>query len=96
MAVDQVAVKREQLRRAAEGGSLNNELQFRAEIERLQGNIPEYKPSVVDISSSAERQFAADIVNLKALLGETKDPEIARLGKILVRALTFLSNQKEK
>lgn len=95
MSVDQVAVKRAQLKQAAEGGSLSNEAKFRADIERIQGNIPEYKPSVLDISSSEERQFAADMVNLEAMFAETKSLYDQRLAGILLRSLRFLNRTKE-
>lgn len=95
MPVDQVAVKRAQLQQAAEGGSLSNEKKFREDIERIQGNIPAYKPSVIDISSSEERQFAADMVNLEALFGETRDAEKARIIGILLRSFRFLNRTKE-
>lgn len=87
---DKVAVKRAQLANAAEGGSLSNEQKFRGDIEALQNRIAGYKPSVVDISSSADKQFAADLVNLEVLVGETRSTEIRRLGGILLRAMRYL------
>jgi hypothetical protein len=95
MPIDKVAVSRERLKQAAEGGSLSNEAKFREEIKRLQGNIRDYTPSVIDISSSEERQFAADLVNLEALFTETTDAELGRLCGILLRSLRFLNRTKE-
>lgn len=92
---DHIAVKRVQLKQAAEGGSLSNEKKFREDIERIQGNIPAYKPSVIDISSSEERQFAADMVNLEALFGEARSPEVQRLSGIMLRSFRFLNRTKE-
>lgn len=89
---DKVAVKRSQLATAATGGSLSNEQKFRADIEALQDRIAGYKPSVVDISSSADRQFDADLVNLEALAGETRSAEVRRLASIMLRSLRYLEN----
>ena len=90
MPVDEVAVSREKLRLAAEGGSLSNEAKLRADIEEFQQRNRGYKPSIVDASSAAEKIFAADLVKLRYLEKETTNHETRQLVQILIRMLVFL------
>ena len=92
--VDEVAVKQAQLKLANSSGSLSNEEAFRESIAKFQGNIRDHVPLVVDISSSAEKRFALDMINLEALARETQDPQMARIAEIVARSLRFLSRTK--
>ena len=92
--VDEVAVKQALLKRANSQGSLSNEEAFRRSIEEFQGGIRDHVPLVVDISSSAEKRFALDMLNLEALARETQDPQMARIAEIVARSLRFLSRTK--
>jgi hypothetical protein len=93
MAIDEVAVKKEKLRLAAEGGSLSNEQKFRKDLEEFQHRGLDRRPSVIDISSSAERAFQADVVKLKYIEKETTNHEIRQLTQIIIRALNYLDGQ---
>lgn len=94
MPIDDVSAKQEQLKRANATGSLNNEQAFRATIERFQEGVREHTPSVIEISTSAERVFEADMTNLADLAKRTRDLEIKRMANILHRSLAFLARTK--
>lgn len=92
--IDEVAAKQALLKRAAESGSLSNENAFRESIERFQEGVREHVPLIVDISSSAEKRFVLDMVNLEALSKESQDPQMRRIAEITLRSLRFLSRTK--
>ena len=93
MAIDNVAVSKEKLRLAAEGGSLSNEVKFRKDLEEFQHRGADRRPGIVNISSPAEDIFQADVVKLKYLEKETTNPEIRQLTQILQRALSYLGQR---
>lgn len=92
--IDQVAEKQALLKRANSEGSLSNEQAFRNSIAKFQDGVREHSPSVIDISTSAEKRFTADLANLEALLTETQDPEIRRICVAVIRSLEFLARTK--
>lgn len=93
MPIDEVAVKREKLRQAAEGGSLSNESKLRRDIEEFQHRGQDFKPSIIDISSPAEKAFQLDLNKLRFLEKETTNVEVRQLTQIMARALSYLSRQ---
>jgi hypothetical protein len=90
MAVDEIAVKKEKLRLAAEGGSLSNEVKLRRDIEEFQHRGRDFSPSVIDVSSPNEKLFQADIAKLRFLEKETTNAEFRQLAQILIRTLSYL------
>lgn len=95
MAIDEVAVKREKLRLAAEGGSLSNEQKLRKDLEEFQHRGRDWSPGVIDVSSPNEKIFQADITKLKIMEKETTNREFRELSQILIRALSYLGRQVE-
>lgn len=95
MPVDKVAESRSLLDIANREGSLNNEEVFRTKLEKFQNRFREHKPSVIDISTDAERQFREDVEVISALSNLSADREIRRLCIALVRTLQFLARTKE-
>ncbi len=93
--IDEIAVKREKLRLAADGGSLSNEAKLRKDIEEFQHRGRDFSPSIVDISSPAEKGFREDINKLRFLEKETTSSEVRQLSQILIRALPYLGQQVE-
>jgi hypothetical protein len=93
--IDDVAVKKEKLRLAAEGGSLSNEGKLRGEIERFQQRGIDFKVSIVDDSTPAQKTFREDINKLLFLERETTNHEVRQITQILIRALTYLGRQVE-
>lgn len=93
MAIDNVAVSREKLRLAAEGGSLSNEQKLRKDIEEFQHRGKDFHTSVVNVSSPAEDIFQADVVKLRYLEKETTNSEVRQLTQILIRALSYLGQK---
>lgn len=93
--IDEVAVKQELLKRANSQGSLSNEAEFRASIERLQGGIADHRPSVVDISSSAEKRFSLDVKLLFHLAEHSPDPTVSQLCEAMARIAIFLASKKD-
>jgi len=90
-----VAVKREKLKRAIEGGSLSNESKLRQDIEEFQKRGRDFSPSVIDISSPAEKGFREDVNKLRFMERETTNSEVRQLSQILIRALGYLGQQVE-
>jgi hypothetical protein len=88
-----IAVKHEKLRRAAEGGSLSNEQKFRRDLEEFQKRGKDFSPSVIDVSSPAERGFREDVNKLRFMERETTNSEVRQLAQILIRALDYLGGQ---
>ena len=95
MPIDEVAVKKEKLRLAAEGGSLSNEQKFRKDLEEFQHRGADRRPSVLKVSSPADDIFQADVLKLRFLEKETTNHEVRQLTQILIRALTYLGRQVE-
>lgn len=91
----EVAIKKEKLRRAMEGGSLSNEAKLRQNIEEFQKRGPDFKASLVDVSSPAEKGFREDINKLEFMARETTNSEVRQLSQILIRALSYLGHQVE-
>jgi hypothetical protein len=95
MAIDQVAVSREKLRLANEGGSLSNEQKFRKDLEEFQHRGADRRPEILKVSSPAEDIFQADITKLKFLERETTNHEFRQVAQILIRALEYLGHRVE-
>jgi len=93
--VDRVAENRALLEIAAKEGSLNNEDVFRDKLEKFQNRFREHKPSVIDVSTDAEKQFREDLEVLNALASLTADREVRRLCLATLRALQFLARTKD-
>lgn len=93
MPIDDVAVKREKLRQAAEGGSLSNEAKLRRDVEEFQHRGQDFRPSIIEASSPAEKVFQADLAKLRFLEKESTNPEIRQVVQILIRELSYLSRQ---
>lgn len=94
MPVDRVAESRALLDIANKEGSLNNEELFRDKLEQFQNRFREHKPSVIDVSTDAERQFREDLEVINALGNLTVDREVRRLCLATLRSLQFLARTK--
>lgn len=95
MPVDKVAESQTLLDIANREGSLNHEDIFRNKLELFQNRFKEKKPSVIDISTDAERLFREDIEVISALATLTADREVKRLCMAVLRCLLFLARTKE-
>lgn len=95
MPVDKVSERRALLEIAHTDGSLNNEQKFRNELERFQNRFQENRPSVIDVSSDADKLFRADIEAILALAELSMDREIKSLCFKIARALQYLGNKQE-
>jgi hypothetical protein len=95
MPVDRVAESRALLDIAAREGSLNNEEVFRDKLEKFQNRFREYRPSVIDVSTDAEKLFREDLEVINALAALTADREVRRLCLAILRSLQFLARTKE-
>ncbi len=93
MPVDKVAESRALLDIANQEGSLNNEALYRSKLEKFQNRFREHKPSVIDVSTDAERQFREDLEVINALASLTVDREVRRLCLATLRALQFLAKR---
>jgi hypothetical protein len=94
MPVDQVAENRSLLDIANKEGSLNNEEVFRDKLEKFQNRFREHRPSVIDVSTDAEKQFREDLEVINALASLTVDREVRRLCLAVLRSLRFLARTK--
>jgi hypothetical protein len=95
MAVDKAAEKLALLDIAYHEGSLNNESKLRAEIEKFQNRFRESRPSVIDVSTDAEKQFREDLEVIQATATLTADREIRRLCLAVLRCIQFIARTKE-
>lgn len=95
MPVDKVAESMAMLDIANREGSLNNEETFRGKLEKFQNRFREHRPSVIDVSTDAERLFREDLEVINALANLTVDREVRRLCLAVLRSLQFLSRTKE-
>lgn len=95
MPVDKVAESQTLLDIANREGSLNHEDVFRNKLELFQNRFKEKKPSVIDVSTDAERLFREDIEVIAALATLTADREVRRLCMAVLRCLQFLARTKE-
>lgn len=93
--IDHVAEKQAMLKRANSEGSLSNEKAFRESLERFQGGIADHRPSVIDVSSSAERQFGMDIALLDYHAENNLDPSLRQICEALARIASFLARQEK-
>lgn len=75
-------------------GTLNNEKDFRNKLEAFQNRFRESRPSVVDVSTDAEKIFKADLESISALSHLSADREIKRLCATMVRCLTYLAHRQ--
>lgn len=96
MPVDRVAERRALLDIANEEGSLNNESKLRSEIERFQNRYRENKPSIIDMSTDAQKLFREDLEVLHALGSLTQDREVKRLCLSNLRAFQYLYQEIQK
>jgi hypothetical protein len=96
MPVDKVAYQQTLLDQANKKGTLNNEANFRNELEKFQSRFKEQKPSVIDISTDAQRQFREDMEVISALGALTMDREVRRLCMALTRVLSYLERQMKE
>jgi mannitol-1-phosphate/altronate dehydrogenase len=96
MPVDKVAESQTLLDIANREGSLNNENTFRDKLERFQNRFREHRPSVIDISTDAEKQFREDLEVINALGSLTADREVRRLCLAVSRALQFLARRTQQ
>ena len=96
MPVDKVAESQTLLDIANREGSLNHEDVFRTKLEKFQNRFREHRPSVIDISTDAEKQFHEDIEVINALGSLTADREVKRLCLAVSRALQFLARRGEQ
>lgn len=94
MPVDKVAENRSMLDIANKEGSLNNEELFRDKLEKFQNRFREYRPSVIDVSTDAEKLFREDLEVINALAALTADREVRRLCLAMGRCLQFLARTK--
>lgn len=76
-------------------GSFNNEQDFRNKLEAFQNRFRESRPSVVDVSTDAEKIYRADLESLSALSHLSADREIKRLCATVVRCLAYLSHRQK-
>jgi hypothetical protein len=74
-------------------GSFNNEQDFRNKLEAFQNRFRESRPSVVDVSTDADKIFKADLESISALSHLSADREIKRLCATFVRCLTYLAHR---
>ena len=95
MPIDDVSRKRALLEIASREGSINAVDTFRAELEKFQNRYRENKPSIIDVSTDAEKLFREDIEVISALGSLTADREVKRLCMALVRALMFLAKRPQ-
>lgn len=95
MPVDRVAENMALLEIANKEGSLNNEDVFRNKLERFQNRFREHKPSVIDVSTDAEKLFREDLEVINAIASMTADREVRRLSLALLRCIQFLARTKE-
>ncbi len=95
MPVDRVAESRALLDIANKEGSLNNEDLFRKKLEGFQNRFRESRPSVIDVSTDAEKVFHEDLEVINAISTLTVDREVKRLGLAVLRCLQFLARTKE-
>lgn len=75
-------------------GTLNNEQDFRNKLEAFQNRFRESRPSVVDVSTDAEKIFRSDIESIHALASLTVDREVSRLCLAMVRCLQYLAHRQ--
>jgi|HubBroStandDraft_1064217.scaffolds.fasta_scaffold197690_3 hypothetical protein len=94
MPVDRVAESRAMLDIANKEGSFNNEQDLRSKIEAFQNRFRESRPSVVDVSTDAEKVFRADLESIHALASLTVDREVSRLCMAVVRCLQYLAHRQ--
>jgi hypothetical protein len=94
MAVDRVAESRALLDIANKEGSFNNEADFRNKLEAFQNRFRESRPSVVDVSTDADKIFRADLESIHALASLTVDREVSRLCAAVVRCLAYLAHRQ--
>lgn len=94
MPVDRVAESRAMLDIANKEGTLNNEQDFRNKLEAFQNRFRESRPSVVDVSTDAERIFRSDLESIHALANLTVDREVSRLCMIVLRCLSYLAHKQ--
>lgn len=94
MPVDRVAESQALLDIANREGTLNNEQTFRNKLEAFQNRFRESRPSVVDVSTDAERIFRADLESIHSLASLTVDREVSRLCLAVVRCLQYLSHRQ--
>jgi hypothetical protein len=95
MPIDEVSRKQALLDTANREGSINHVDIFRAELEKFQNRYRENKPSIIDVSTDAEKLFREDIEVLSALGSLTADREMRRLCLAVVRALMFLAKRTQ-
>ena len=93
MPVDRVAESQALLAIANREGTLNNEQAFRNSLEAFQNRFRESRPSVVDVSTDADKIFRADLESINALSQLSVDREVKRLCAIMVRCLQYLSHR---
>lgn len=95
MPIDEVSRKQSLLDVANREGSINHVDVFRAELEKFQNRYRENKPSIIDVSTDAEKLFREDLEVINALGSLTQDREVRRLCMAVVRALQFLAKRTE-
>lgn len=98
MPVDKVSEKMALVDIANREGSLNHEQELRQQFEKFQNRFREHKPSVIDVSTDAQKLFREDLEVINALASLTVDREVRRLCLATLRALQYLNqrvNQKE-
>lgn len=96
MPVDRAAERLSQIEIANREGTLNNEQAFRNKIEQFQDRFREKRPSVIDVSTDAEKLFHADLESILALAELSVDREIKNLCFKIVRALQYLDRKEGK
>jgi hypothetical protein len=94
MPVDKVAENQSLLDIANREGTLNNEQIFRNKLEQFQNRFRESRPSVVDVSTDAERIFRSDMESIHALASLTVDREVSRLCMAVLRCLQYLAHRQ--
>lgn len=94
MGVDRVAERMALTDIANKEGTLNNEADFRNKLEAFQNRFRESRPSVVDVSTDAEKIFRADLESIHALASLTVDREVSRLCSTVLRCLQYLAHQQ--
>lgn len=93
MSVDRVAEQQTMLDIANREGTLNNEQLFRNKLEAFQNRFRESKPSVIDVSTDADKNFRNDLAAIEALAELTVDREISRLCRAFIRCLSYLAHR---
>lgn len=96
MPVDEVAEKQIRLDIANREGSVNHEDIFRNKLEAFQQRYRENRPSIIDVSTDAEKLFREDLEVINALGKLTTDREVRRLCLAVLRALQFLAKRQEQ